>query len=319
MLGLYSLTGWFIGMQNTRVPMAIAIGQNVVNILTSLTLVIVFGMGIEGVALGTLISQWAAFIAAMLFSNQMRKDCQQVRDEKGEMRNKNEEMKNGLRVVPAARHFSFKHFHFSFLTSHFSFVYLTLFLRTLCLVAVNLYFTSYGAAQGAEILAANTLLMQFFMFFSYVMDGFAYAGEALAGKCYGARDDDGLRRVCRYLFGWGGGVALVFTLAYWFVGPLVLGLLTTDASVIATATVFLPWAVLIPMAGTAAFIWDGIYIGITATRGMLMACFVAAIAFFVLYLSLSAFMGNHALWLALLVYLALRGIVQTCLAYRMLV
>lgn len=64
-LGLYSLSGWFIGMQNTRFPMIIAIGQNVVNILASLTLVYVFGMKIEGVALGTVIAQYAGFIVAL--------------------------------------------------------------------------------------------------------------------------------------------------------------------------------------------------------------------------------------------------------------
>ena len=296
-LGLYSLSGWFIGMQNTRIPMAIAICQNIVNIATSLLLVLEFRMGIVGVALGTLVSQWTAFIAALLLSERLK-----VKNEKYDCYESSQSDRKSNHNT-----------HFPSFISHFTHVYLDIFLRTICLVAVNLYFTSAGAAQGAEILAANTLLMQFFMFFSYVMDGFANAGEALAGKSYGAGDRKQLNRVVRNLFGWGTGVAAVFTIAYWLGGTTVLHLLTTDNDVVSTASTFLPWAVLIPVAGMAAFVWDGIFIGITATRGMLWSCFIAAVLFFAIYFSLSAIMGNHALWLALLLYLTMRGAVQTML------
>lgn len=288
-LGLYSLTGWFIGMQDTRTPMAIAIGQNVMNIALSLTLVIVLHMGIVGVALGTLVSQWAAFLAALLCA---RRKVGAMASHFGR-----------LKVLEALKGLSKAQLK----------VYADIFLRTLCLVAVNLYFTSAGSAQGALTLAANTLLMQFFMFFSYVMDGFAFAGEALAGKSYGAGDASALRRVVAALLRWGAGVAVVFTVGYWLLGPQVLRLLTSDAAVVAAAEVYLPWAVAIPAAGMAAFVWDGVFIGITATRAMLQSCLVASVAFFALYLLLSTTMANHALWLAMLVYLALRGLVQTLL------
>lgn len=287
MLGLYSLMGWFIGMQDTRTPMMIAIGQNVMNILLSLFLVIVLHQGIIGVALGTMLSQWAAFLAALLFAKRKV-------EEKGLQRPLEFTQKTLKRL----------------LTPHFR-VYLDIFLRTLCLVAVNLYFTSAGSAQGALTLAANTLLMQFFMFFSYVMDGFAFAGEALAGKSYGAGDGVTLRRVVRLLFGWGLAVAAIFTVAYWLLGTEVLRLLTSDAEVVTAAEGYMSWAVLIPAAGMAAFVWDGIFIGITETRGMLWSCLVASVAFFAIYLLLAPIMANHALWLALLVYLALRGLLQT--------
>ena len=287
MLGLYSLMGWFIGMQDTRTPMMIAIGQNVMNILLSLFLVIVLHLGIVGVALGTMLSQWAAFLAALLFAKRKV-------EEKGLQRPLGFTQKTLKRL----------------LTPHFR-VYLDIFLRTLCLVAVNLYFTSAGSAQGALTLAANTLLMQFFMFFSYVMDGFAFAGEALAGKSYGAGDGVTLRRVVRLLFGWGLAVAAIFTVAYWLLGTEVLRLLTSDAEVVTAAEGYMAWAVLIPAAGMAAFVWDGIFIGITETRGMLWSCLVASVAFFAIYLLLAPIMANHALWLALLVYLALRGLLQT--------
>ena len=291
MLGLYSLMGWFVGMQDTRTPMMIAIGQNVMNILLSLFLVIVLHLGIVGVALGTMLSQWAAFLAALFFAKRLVAKKSLQRSSESERLKPQNTLK-------------------SLLTPHFK-VYLDIFLRTLCLVAVNLYFTSAGSAQGALTLAANTLLMQFFMFFSYVMDGFAFAGEALAGKSYGAGDGVTLRHVVRLLFRWGLGVAAIFTVAYWLLGTEVLRLLTNDAGVVAAAEGYMTWAVLIPAAGMAAFVWDGIFIGITATRGMLWSCLVASVAFFAIYLLMAPIMSNHALWLALLVYLALRGLVQT--------
>ncbi|MBR6320724.1 MAG: MATE family efflux transporter [Prevotella sp.] len=289
-LGLYALTGWLVGMQDTRLPMLIAIGQNVVNILASLLLVLVFHLGVQGVALGTLIAQWAGFafaVGCILRSNKLKVA--------GHWR-----LKFGARLFTS---------HFSLLTN--GRVYLEIFLRTVCLVAVNLYFTSAGAVQGAEILAANTLLMQLFTLFSYVMDGLAFSGEALVGKSYGAADQRQLHHTVGHLFAWGGGVAALFTAAYWIGGTAFLGLLTSDAQVVDTAAAYLPWAVLIPVAGTAAFVWDGVFIGITATRGMLWACLVAAVCFFAIYLLLSPSLHNHALWLALIVYLAVRGIVQT--------
>lgn len=286
-LSLYALTGWLIGMQDTRTPMFIAVGQNVLNIVLSLCLVVGLGMGVEGVALGTVVAQWAGLLAALLMV--VRRYGRQ------------------LRQTVAGRATSMR---------HYLRLNLDIFLRTVCLVAVNLYFTSAGASQGDLTLAANTLLMQLFMFFSYVMDGFAFAGEALAGRYLGAGRRDRLQFTVNRLFRWGVGVALVFTLAYWLGGQHLLRLLTTDVQVVATAQSFLPWAVLIPVAGMAAFVWDGIFIGTTMTRGMLVSCFWATAVFFVLWFSLNPTMGNHALWLALLAYLIMRGLLQTLLWHR---
>lgn len=281
-LGLYALTGWYIGMQNTRIPMLIAIGQNVVNILASLVLVFGLGLQIEGVALGTVIAQWAGFLTSLWLLHR----------------------NYGLSV----------RFCFSRMSA-FLRVNRDIFLRTVCLVCVNLWFTSAGAAQGAVILAVNTLLMQLYLLFSYVLDGFAYAGEALSGRYYGAGDRQALDSVVKRLFGWGGAVTLLFTLTYVAGGSAFLGLLTSDAQVVSAAVPYMPWAWFVPVAGMAAFVWDGIFIGLTLSRDMLRSCFVASVAFFALYFALHPALGNHALWLALLVYLALRGLVQTWL-YR---
>ena len=189
-----------------------------------------------------------------------------------------------------------------------------IFFRTLCLVAVTVFFTSTGAAHGDVILAVNTLLMQLFTLFSYIMDGFAYAGEALSGLYVGAKNATSLRRMTRALFGWGIGLAALFTLLYGVGGEAFLGLLTDDAQVIEASRTYFYWALAIPAAGFAAFLWDGIFIGATASRQMLYAMALAALTFFGLYYGLRTSLGNHALWLAFLSYLAVRGVAQTLMA-----
>ena len=290
MMGLYGLLGWFIGMQNTRIPMFISIMQNVVNILASLTLVYGFGMKIGGVALGTVIAQYASFIVALgLLSyhyGRLRKYL----------------VWQGTFVREAMGRF----FH----------VNRDIFLRTLCLVAVNLYFTSAGARSGAVILSVNTVMMQLYLFFSYFMDGFAYAGEALGGRTYGAHNRAAFRETLRHLAFWAVGVTLLYTLVYLLGGRWIVSLLTDEPQVILTADDYLFWAWLVPAAGAAAFIWDGIFIGITATRGMLVSSFVSSLVFFAVYMLTVSALGNHGLWLAMIVYLASRGVLQTLWFFR---
>ena len=298
-LGLYVITGWLIGMQNTKVPMMIAIGQNMVNIAVSLILVIGFGMGIKGVALGTLIAQWAGFLIGLMLIPKSLTPAPSRGGEGSDYLAAETDENTGKEVMAPL----------SFARGAGGEA--SLFLRTVCLVSVNLYFTSAGSAQGTLILAANTLLMQFFTIYSYMMDGFAFAGEALAGRYLGADDKVMLQSTVRRLFLWGCGVALFFTIVYWFGGPLLLRLLTSDAEVVGVALGYLPWAVLIPVAGMAAFVWDGIFIGTTLSRGMLVSCFWAAVTFFGIWFLLFPCFHNHALWIALLAYLAMRGILQT--------
>ncbi len=304
MLGLYGLTGWFIGMQNSRIPMYIAITQNVVNIIASLSLVYLCGMKVEGVALGTLIAQYAGFVMGLvLWMKHYGKLRKFLRITKYKLRITGD--RKGIWEKAAMMRF-------------FS-VNRDIFLRTLCLVAVTLFFTSAGAEQGEIILAVNTLLMQLFTLFSYVMDGFAYAGEALSGRYIGARNRDAFRSTVRHLFAWGGVMAVLFTLTYAVGGNAFLGLLTNDKEVITAADTYFYWALAIPAAGIAAFIWDGIFIGATATREMLLSMAVAAISFFAVYYGFRPILGNHALWLAFLTYLFMRGVVQTGLSRRIFI
>ena len=191
-----------------------------------------------------------------------------------------------------------------------------IFLRTLFLVAVNFFFTSAGAAQGTMILAVNTLLLQLHTIFSYFMDGFAYAGEAVGGKYYGAKNKLAFNDTIRRLFLWGGAMVLAFTLLYMLGGRGFLGLLTNEQQVISSALPYFGWTIVLPLAGMAAFVWDGVFIGITATRGMLTSSALAALLFFATFYLLRSYLGNHALWLAFILYLASRGLIQTYLFKR---
>ncbi len=279
-LGTYVINGWLLGMQNTRIPMYVAIATNIFNIAVSAVLVFGFGLKIEGIATGTLSAQWLGFIIAL---------------------------------VALWRRYHPVHVDFVVIIRRSSLVRLfrlnlDIFLRTLCLVAVTAWFTRAGAEQGVEILAANALLMQLFMFFSYFTDGFAFAGEALGGKYYGADDHDMLRAVVRRLMGSGACLALGFTIIYFLGGELIVRALTDDGTVIDTACEYLPWAVGIPFCGTMAFLYDGVFVGLTLTRRMLVSLLAGMIVFFAVYFALRSVMGNHALWLAFLGYLLVRGI-----------
>ena len=283
-LGLYGFAGWFIGMQNSRFPMFIAITQNVVNIVASLSFVYLLDMKIEGVALGTLIAQYAGlFMASLLWLRYYGR----------------------LKIA-----FRWREIIGKTAMKRFFQVNSDIFFRTLCLVAVTTFFTSTGARQGDVVLAVNTLLMQLFTLFSYIMDGFAYAGEAMTGRYIGARNNTGLQRMIRLLFRWGWGLSLSFTILYMIGGQDFLGLLTNDTTVINAAGSYYYWVLAIPLAGFAAFLWDGILIGATATRLMLYSMLVASGMFFLIYYIFYALMGNHALWMAFLIYLSLRGIMQ---------
>ena len=285
MLCLFGIYGWFIGMQNSRLPMTVAIVQNVVNIVASLFLVFGLGMKVEGVAFGTLIAQWSSFLLALAL-------C----------------AVNYRRLV---KHFTWNGVWRRSGMRRFFSVNRDIFLRTLCMVSVMLFFTSAGSWQGDVVLAVNTLLMQFYLLFSYVMDGFAYAGEAISGRYYGAGNTAALRDTVRRLFHWGLAMAVCFTLVYGLGGDAFMSLLTDEPSVVAAAHAYHGWALAIPLAGMAAFVWDGVFIGCTMTRGMLASMALAAVSFFVLYSALSPSLANHGLWIAFIAYMAVRGIAQS--------
>lgn len=307
MLGLYGLTGWFIGMQDTRTPMMVAVLQNVVNIVASLFFVFVLGLQISGVAAGTVIAQWAGFVVSLYAANKRIKS------------GKEEGLNSDISNIKFLRTTFHRVLTMKGEWGEFFRVNKDIFLRTLCLVAVNFFFTSAGGKQGAMMLAVNTLLMTLFTLFSYMMDGFAYAGEALSGKYYGAGDKIGLHITVHRLFGFGFVMVLMFTTVYVFGGVDFLRLLTSDTAVVAAAQPYLLWAYLIPLAGMAAFVLDGVFIGLTETKGMLFSTAIAMVTFFAVYSLFCGDYGNNALWIAFLSFLGMRGVASILWARRYLV
>ena len=282
-IALYALTGWFIGMQNTRLPMVIAISVNVFNIVLSVFFVRVMGMAADGVAIGTVMAQYLGLLLAVLLLRRYYKRF--------------------------FRYYNRKLLWERTAMARFFHVNKNIFIRTLCLIIALSFFTIRSAAAGDTILAVNSLLLQFFMFFSFLIDGYAHAAEALTGRFVGANNRAALRQSVRLLFAWGGGIAAVFTLVYLFGGEAILQLLTSNPEIIAAARPYLLWTAVIPLISFAAFIWDGIYIGATASVQMRNAMLMSTLlVYFPAYYLLQTHFGNHALWLAFVLFLLARGV-----------
>ncbi len=283
-LGMYAFMGWFIGMQDAKTPMYVSIAVNVVNIVCSLFLVFVLKWELKGVALGSAIAQVVGVLLCLFV-----------------WLTKYKELKKYI-------HGKFIR-NLSDLSSFFK-VNSNIFLRTLCIIIVSTFFTSASAQFGDLNLAVNSLMMQLFILFSYMMDGFAYAAEALTGRFVGAKDRESLQQLLKRLFVWGITFALLFTGVYALFSKGILGLLTDKESVLELANEYITWVLLIPIASFSAFLWDGIFIGMTASREMRDSMFIAMVFFFVIYYSTRGALGNNALWMAFVSYLAMRGVMQ---------
>ena len=293
-LSVMAYSGWFIGRQNTIVPMVVSVGMNVLNILLSVSLVFGFGMGFAGIAWGTFAASWSGAVGLWFFvRNIRRKECQC----------------HGHGEIFAARGGDAR-----ISTKRFFGVSADLFLRSACIMGVSMAMTSVSARLGNVDLAANAVMTQFFLFFSYFMDGFAFAGEALVGKAVGARDESLMRAAVRGLMRWGAWMALAFTLIYHVFGEMIVGLLTDEAGVREAVSQLSLWMAFLPAITVMAFIFDGIFIGWTRTRPLFFTTFAATFIFFIL---IYLFPGHPAvvervdamewLWTAFEVYLFLRG------------
>ena len=309
MLATMSLSGWFLGMQNSVYPMTVSIFVNILNITASLACVFLLDMGFRGVAVGTLVSQWGGLLLSLFMMTRLIRR-HGIRLPQSDTGSRSSAWMRMLDVADMGKFFT---------------VNRDIFLRSLCLMLVTLFFTLAGARSGDLTLAVNALIMQLFVLYSYFMDGFAFAGEALVGRYTGERNATELRRCIRGLFLWGTVVMTVFALAYGLAGNEIMSLLTDDRNVVQHASGYRWWSVVIPIVGMGAFIWDGVYIGLTATRQMLIALFSATIAFFGLYYGLSllspdGFLAdpNNILWISFIAYLFTRSAAQSLMAPRLL-
>lgn len=304
-LGLYAVKGWYIGMQNSKLPMWIAIFLNIINILCSLLFVLVFHWDIRGVALGTVIAQYSGLIVGLFFL--VRRYGHLFRQYGGIPKGP---FISRTLVVDSLKWGAMRRFFR---------INGDIFLRTVCLSAVFTFITAASTRISPEVVAVDALLMQFFTLFSYIMDGFAYAGESLVGRYIGARDERSLRLSVRLLLVWGVALTILFTLLYAVGGDQFLLLFSNDESVIAATRNYLFWTLIIPICGFSAFLFDGIFVGATASRTMRNCMFVASAAFFAIYYAGKYFLldsvpnpylWNNILFTAFMAYLALRGILQ---------
>lgn len=282
MLATMSFTGWFLGMQNSTYPMAVGIAVNVINVCVSLLCVFPLRMGFAGIAVGTLVAQWSGAVMSLWFALRM------FRHHELRLHITRDTLFNGI-----GRFFKISG---------------DIFLRSVCIMLVWLWFTGEGARSGDLTLAVNSLFMQLYLLYSNFMDGFAFAGEAIVGRCKGAGDRRGMNLCVRRLFTWGMALTAVFSVAYGLLNEPMMRLFSDNAEVVAHAGNYRFWITLLPLAGMAAFIWDGVFIGLTETRKMLVSLAVSTALFFALDVWTTAIAdSNHRLWLAYVVYLATRG------------
>ena len=283
-LSLMAFKGWFIGMQDTRSPMAVDILVNVVNMVASYLLAVYTPLGVVGVAWGTLIAQYSGLILAFaLLAYRYR-----IRLAWREM-GWNKELQSFMRLNG------------------------NIFIRSLCFMVVYVGFTSIAGYYGDTELAVSSILMKLFMLFSFFVDGFAYAGEALVGKIIGESQESRVEslesrveRCVRLLFRWSMGVGLFFTLIYALWGEECIGLLTDDKDVLAASVCYMGWLIAMPIISTLAFMWDGIYVGATAGKEIRNAMIYAAIAFVICYAGLHTVWGVQALYVAYFAHLLAR-------------
>lgn len=292
-LAIMAISGWYIGMQNTVVPMAVAISANILNIALSLTAVFALHLGFAGIALGTLCANWAGALAIGILAALRLKRMRHL--------SASHDL-NGLKSTPSSATAEIGKVRWS----RFFSVNSDLFLRSACIMAVTMAVTAVGARLGELTLAANAVMMQFFIFFSYFMDGFAFAGEAMTGHAVGASDRRALRACVRHLMYWGAAMAALFTVVYLIFTLPIASLITPSRSVTDIVAGMKPWVVALPPLTVSAFIFDGIYIGMTRTRPLLVSTLISALIFFaVTYLGGAP--SNPRLWTAFETYLFSRG------------
>ena len=274
-LGLMAFKGWFIGMQDSVSPMVTDLVVNGMNVLMSIVLALGFtvgdwryeGIGFSGIAAGTVAAQYAGLMTAVLL------------------------------LVFRYRRNTLSHLRMSELkdvfkgseTRRFFVMNADLFVRSLCFIAIYIGFTVISARYGDVLLAVSSIMMKLLMIFSYFTDGFAYAGEAMTGRYIGAGDKVMVRQTVRWTFVWSMGIAVIFMGIYHFAGVPMLKMMTSDMEVVAAARGSLPWLLLMPVMGCAAFTWDGIYIGATASKAIRNSMLWAVVGFFAVWFAGLAF------------------------------
>lgn len=298
-LSLMAFKGWFIGMQDTVSPMLTDIVVNVMNMLVSYVLAVYTPLEAMGVAYGTVIAQMTGLLVALLILLIRYKAIWQIGYEA--MR------RLGYKVLKILGGNEMK--RFMSLNGN-------LFVRSLCFMVVYVGFTSLASKYGDVELAVSTIMMKLFMLFSYFVDGFAYAGEALVGKEWGARKHRmGVGLIVRLLFLWSLGVGVLFTVLFGVWSEECYRAMTNDMVVLTRLAYYTGWLVAMPIVSTLAFMWDGVYAGATAGRQIRNAMIYAALGFVLCYLATYWWLGIQGLYIAYFAHLIAR-VVYLSTAWR---
>ena len=284
-LWLMAFKGFYIGMQHTVASMIVDLTVNLVNILASLLLTFFTPLGVVGVAYGTVIAQYTGVIVAFIILFVRYPYVISAVD-----------FRRALTPYKLKTLFIFNS---------------NLFIRSLCFMVVYVGFTSLATRYGEVELALSSIVMKLFMLFSYFVDGFAYAGEALVGRFFGARDRMGAHATVRALAVWGVGITILFTIVFGIWGDTFILWMSDDPAIKTAAPSCLLWLCIMPSLSCFAFLWDGIYIGAADDKGVRNCMIWAALSFVLSYILAAPAWGMQALYMAYMIHLAVRGIYLT--------
>lgn len=304
-LSLMAFKGWFIGMQDTVSPMITDIVVNVVNMIVSYILAVYTPMGAMGVAYGTVVAQLTGLLLALILClvkyRTIVQEVWKILSDKAIRLLGDQEMKRFMSLNG------------------------NLFIRSLCFMVVYVGFTSLASKYGDVELAVSTIMMKLFMLFSYFVDGFAYAGEALVGKEFGYRKSDignrvlSISRVVRLLFAWSLGVGVLFTIIFAVWSGDFYRAMTSDTTVLSRLADYTGWLIAMPIVSTLAFMWDGVYAGATAGKQIRNAMIYAALGFVLCYVTTYWCLGIQGLYIAYFAHLVARVLYLTLAWKKVLV
>ncbi len=281
-LANYALIGWFIGLQNARVPLYIVLVINLTNIVLDLLFVLVLGMKVDGVAAASVIAEFAGVATGGAFA------IAELRRRGGHL---------------ATSHLTTLEEYAEFFA-----INANLFIRTMALMFSFAFVTAAGARMGGLILAANAVLMNLLNLTAFALDGLAHAAEALVGKATGAGDRVALHRSVQLTMRWSLYFAIGFSILFWITGPLFIRTLTDIPEVVDTTLRYLPWMIVAPVIAVWAYVYDGVFVGATRAKEMRNSMLASTFLVFVPAWFAFRFLGNHGLWLAFMIFLASRGI-----------
>jgi len=286
-LALYVLFGWFFGVQNAWIPLFLTIFANIVNIITSYYFVNVLDMGIKGVAYGTVIAQYSGLILAFVFLYRYRIKSISIKS----ILDKRELLK-------------------------FLNINKDIFIRTVALTFAFSFFYSQSAKEGEMALAITVILLQFLSWISFAIDGFAYAAESLVGKYYGAKEWDRFYEVIKYSFYWGVVLTVLYSVFYYFCGEWIVTIYTNKGDIIEAVKPYLFWTTIIGAAGLSGFIWDGVFIGMTASKAMRDSMLISLAIFIGVFYLVKSYHSLHLFWFSFVMFLFVRGLVQSWIFYK---